>query len=138
MHLECTTVSQAGSSAPVKHNHPTHLVLSVQGTSLLDKRCEDLSVSHHSGPVQGCLVTLQNDTEARTTDFSNSPHRSFLKPVLGYLLSPQGDWLLAEGLGQSKLWGPISRECTRQSNLFITWKGSYVNSKNGCWPQIYL
>lgn len=35
-----------------------YLVLSVQSTPFLNENCDDVTVSHHSGTVQGCLVTL--------------------------------------------------------------------------------
>lgn len=51
------------------------LVLSVQGTPLPDKRCEDLGVSHHSGPVQGCLVPIILHIEVTASLQQNLHHR---------------------------------------------------------------
>jgi hypothetical protein len=90
-----------------------HLILSVQSTTLLDERRDDLSVPHHRGPMQGGLVPLQSYTEAEIS-FPQHPTNSSTQTP-GNLLSPhRADWLLAKGFGhhrQGKLCGPVSREC---------------------------
>lgn len=63
---------------------PTHLVLSVQGTPLVDECRDDLCVPDHCGPVQGGLVPLQNDTKAGTAVNSPAPPACTTHLTLGH------------------------------------------------------
>lgn len=51
------------------------LVLSVQGTSLPDERCDDLSIPHHRSPVQGCLVPIILHIEVTASLQQDLDHR---------------------------------------------------------------
>lgn len=51
------------------------LVLSVQGTALLDECGNDLGVPHHRGPVQGGLIPIILDIEVTASLQQDLDHR---------------------------------------------------------------
>lgn len=88
-----------------------HLVLSVQGTALLDECRDDLSVPYHCGTMQSSLIPLQNDVEAGT-GVSSPHHPSHSTPSLRHRtrhLPYKADW---SPLGQGGLCGLVSRQHT--------------------------